>query len=304
MVVFTASSKGALHNIKMTSSKKQYRGIFFTDFDGTLFRSDGTISDTDISTLEKLGEYGIARVIATGRSLHSYFRTVTEKLPIDYLIFSTGTGVLDYSDYSVIKSFHMGPDDIQKTAALFMEQNLDFMIHAPVPDNHRFAYWPPCSSNPDYNSRISLYKNHSSPLDASIKDFSSASQLLAILPENTGSSVYEFVRASLPRLTVIRTTSPLDGSSVWIEVFPRGVSKGHAAEWLTGQLGISYTHTAAIGNDYNDLELLHWAGRGYAVYNAPPELKNSFFTVSSNNTNGVTEAAAKWLDEVFLLELN
>lgn len=288
----------------MKSSDKQYRGIFFTDFDGTLFRSDGTISATDFATLEKLGNYGIARVIATGRSLHSFFNTVTTKLPIDYLIFSTGTGIMDYSDHSVIKSFHMEPGEIQETAALFMEHNLDFMIHSPVPDNHRFAYWPLRSSNPDFVNRISLYKDHSRPLEKSLQGYSSASQLLAIIAESDNSAVYHFVKASLPRLTVIRTTSPLDGSSTWIEVFPGGVSKGHAAEWLTGKLGIPHKHSAAIGNDYNDLEMLHWADRGYAVFNAPADLKNSFHIVSSNNDNGITEAASKWLDDVFLLELN
>jgi len=288
----------------VVSSNRQYRGIFFTDFDGTLFRSDGTVSGTDIATLEKLGTYGIARVIATGRSLHSYFRTVTEKLPIDYLIFSTGTGIMDYSDYSVMKSFQMEPDDVKKTSSLFMEQNLDFMIHSPVPDNHRFTYWPERSNNPDYNNRISLYKDYSTPLESPVPEYTEASQLLAILPGNNGTGVYEFIKASLPQLTVIRTTSPLDGSSTWIEVFPGDVSKGHAADWLTGELRVPHTHTAAIGNDYNDLEMLHWARKGYTVYNAPTDLKNCFFTVSSNNNNGVTEAAAQWLEEVFLLELN
>jgi len=50
------------------------------------------------------------------------------------------------------------------------------------------------------------------------------------------------------------------------------VHKGTAVEWLAGYLGIPREATLAIGDDWNDLPLLRWAGLGLAVANAQPEL--------------------------------
>ena len=52
----------------------------------------------------------------------------------------------------------------------------------------------------------------------------------------------------------------------------------------------------AIGNDYNDMDLLEWTGSGYVVDNAPVELKDRFCPVASNNHGGVADAVERWLD--------
>ena len=69
------------------------------------------------------------------------------------------------------------------------------------------------------------------------------------------------VASLLPDLTVIRTTSPLDHRSTWIEVFPREVSKSQAAAWLAARHGIRRGDVCAVGNDYNDRDLLEPRGR-------------------------------------------
>ena len=44
-------------------------GLFVTDLDGTLLRSDRTFAADDLAALRRLGECGVVRVVATGRSL-------------------------------------------------------------------------------------------------------------------------------------------------------------------------------------------------------------------------------------------
>jgi hydroxymethylpyrimidine pyrophosphatase-like HAD family hydrolase len=53
----------------------------------------------------------------------------------------------------------------------------------------------------------------------------------------------------------------------------------------------------AIGNDYNDMDLLSWAKTSFVVSNAPAELKNLFPSVASHNECGFTHAVEKWLSE-------
>ena len=80
-----------------------------------------------------------------------------------------------------------------------------------------------------------------------------------------------------------------------IEIFAPEVSKSGAAAWLAASCGIAREEVCAVGNDYNDEDLLSWAGRAYVVGNAPPALRSRFVTVADNDHGGVAEAAARWL---------
>lgn len=72
------------------------RGLFIMDFDGTLLRSDRTVAAEGLVALRQLGELGIIRAIATGRSLFSFNTVPLSDLPLDFVIFSTGAGILQY----------------------------------------------------------------------------------------------------------------------------------------------------------------------------------------------------------------
>ena len=51
------------------------------------------------------------------------------------------------------------------------------------------------------------------------------------------------------------------------------MSKGSALELVRRRLGVEPIHTVAVGDQRNDLEMLHWAARGVAMGNAPDEVK-------------------------------
>lgn len=59
-----------------------------TDLDGTLLNTDHQISETNKQTLHWLGDKKITRVAATGRTLFSSKKVLSNDTPIDYLIFS------------------------------------------------------------------------------------------------------------------------------------------------------------------------------------------------------------------------
>ena len=70
------------------------KGLFITDFDGTLLRSDGTLAQCDLDALGSLRMRGIKTAVATGRSLYSFIDSPGADLPVDYIIFTTGAGVV------------------------------------------------------------------------------------------------------------------------------------------------------------------------------------------------------------------
>jgi hydroxymethylpyrimidine pyrophosphatase-like HAD family hydrolase len=82
----------------------------------------------------------------------------------------------------------------------------------------------------------------------------------------------EFDKLS-PGLSLIYSTSPMGDDSLWLEIFPPGVSKSSAARWLAEKLSIGAHETVAMGNDFNDLDLLAWAGSAYLTSDASPALR-------------------------------
>jgi hydroxymethylpyrimidine pyrophosphatase-like HAD family hydrolase len=58
-----------------------------------------------------------------------------------------------------------------------------------------------------------------------------------------------------------------------LDLLPPGVSKGWALERLAARLGVDRKATMAIGDNWNDVGMLEWAGQGIVMANAAPELR-------------------------------
>lgn len=63
------------------------------------------------------------------------------------------------------------------------------------------------------------------------------------------------------------------GWSAWLDLNPEGVSKASALEAVRRELGVEPHRTVAVGDQRNDLEMLGWAARGYAMGQAPAEVQ-------------------------------
>jgi hypothetical protein len=58
-----------------------------------------------------------------------------------------------------------------------------------------------------------------------------------------------------------------------LDLLPPGVSKGWALARLAGRLGVDRKETMAIGDNWNDVDMLEWAGQGVMMGNAAQELR-------------------------------
>jgi hypothetical protein len=270
-------------------------GLFVCDFDGTLLRSDRSFSKADLEALRQLDAFGIVRVIATGRSIYSLNTVSISELPVDFIIFSSGAGVTRHPGGQIIRKVSLEAREVSRAIAILRADDLDFMVHRPIPDNHVFGYFESTPANADFRRRIDLYSQFAFPLDEVSDGFGAATQLLAILPPAGRPQIIETIRKKLPGFNIIQTTSPLDGQSTWIEIFPATVSKGLTVAWLTAEFDIDPGQTLSIGNDYNDLDLLEWTASSFVVENAPDDLKERFPVVASNNESGVAEGIKRWL---------
>lgn len=72
------------------------------------------------------------------------------------------------------------------------------------------------------------------------------------------------------------------GDKAWMDVGPQGVSKATGLATLCKQLDINPERTLTIGDSYNDIEMLGWAGTGIAMATAP----ESVMAAADAFTNG------------------
>ena len=270
---------------------RSFDKIVATDVDGTLFKSDRTVSQVDLQTLRSLREQGVCTVLATGRSIWSFTNLAGTDFPIDYLVFSCGAGVMDWQRKEVI--YKTGIDDagIRKIKEYLTALNADFCIHNEIPDNHFFYPYRSGKVNPDFEKRVATYL----PFEKKVDDITFATQILAIFPGADHKRLIADADRSLSDFRVIRSTSPVDNQSLWMEIFQKGVSKAAGIGKIAELYGIKLHDIMAVGNDYNDVDMLDWAGQGFITANSPNELKKRYINVPSNNENGFTKAVEQWL---------
>ena len=264
--------------------------LVVTDLDGTLLDSASRLGGANRRSLEALARNGTVRAVATGRSLYSARTVMAADFPIDYLVFSSGAGIVSWADGRLLRSRTMAPDVVSGLVARLRTLALDFMVHHAVPDTHCFHFLRSSDGdNPDFERRIERYDRFSQGWRDDLAGEVDASQLLVIEPPGSVPHL-DLLAREFEDVHVVRTTSPLDHASTWIELFPAGVSKSHAADWVRTRHGIDRARTTAVGNDYNDLDMLEWAGRAYVVSNAPAPMRARFAVVRSNDEGGFTEA--------------
>lgn len=76
----------------------------------------------------------------------------------------------------------------------------------------------------------------------------------------------------------------------YLDIVSGGVSKGLAMLKVADILGISREKTVAVGDNMNDIDMLHCAGIGVAVSNAEePVKKEADFVVCSNNDGAIAD---------------
>ncbi|MEY4548346.1 MAG: hypothetical protein RL685_4541 [Pseudomonadota bacterium] len=264
-------------------------GIVVTDLDGTLLDSHHQLSAANRNALLELGRRGVVRVVATGRTLFSALRVVTEDFPIDFLVCSSGASIFRWPSRELIKAEHMSAESALQLAQALGTRGLDFMLHHAVPENHRCLFHRTARSNQDFDRRLELYAGYMRPLGSWTEIVGPMCQAVVIEPP-PGPGSYPVLQQELHEYSVLRATSPFDGVSTWTEVFPAGVCKAAGARWLRQAQVAPDTFSLAVGNDYNDVDLLDWADRGCVVGNAPEELRARYRCVARHDESGFSEA--------------
>jgi len=104
------------------------------------------------------------------------------------------------------------------------------------------------------------------------------------------------------RCAWVRTEYPSRDLSI-VDLLAVGVSKGCALERLADRLGVDRAATMAIGDNWNDVDMLEWAGQAVLMENAVPELKemarlSGWQQAPTNDADGVAAVLEAVVDRI------
>ena len=273
------------------------------DIDGTLLNSQSHISQVDLDALCRAHESGVEVLLVTGRR-HTFALPMAEQLGFDLWLISSN-GAVTRSIHG--KTFHRDllpvgtcrqlcgamHDFRGNTVITFDKESKGALVLERMDElTHSIQRW--------------LEKNlHFIDFVIPIEDALVADPVQAMFcgPIARMHEALGCLDASGLRehITVLRTEYPLRDLSI-VDVLNRDCSKGHAVERWARHRGVAREQVMAIGDNYNDVEMLAFAGLPFIMGNASAELKARGWPVTlSNDQNGVAAAIEQVLGTSKLL---
>jgi Cof subfamily protein (haloacid dehalogenase superfamily) len=252
-----------------------------TDLDGTLVRTDGTVSDRTRRVLHAVMASGVRVVLVSGRPTHS-LRSIAQAIGMSGLaICSNGAIVYDIERDEIVRHAVLAA----ATARLLIDA-----LRAAVPEVcFAFVRGPRFACEPAYH-QIARVRDHA----AGYLEGAVLGDALALCDESATKLIVRHAAIDADDLLARVHALGLDGfeathsGAPFVEIAATGVTKAHALEALCADLGITPGEVVAFGDAPNDVAMLRWAGRSFAVANAhPPVLAAASDVAPSNDDDGV-----------------
>ena len=244
-----------------------------TDLDGTLLRGDGSLSDRTRAAIAAVEAAGIVTLFVTARpprSLHGLADAVGGH---GVAICGNGAFVYDVAARTVTQS---RPHDASTLTAVVRD------VRAAFPDA-TFAV-----ERTDGMGREELFVDSFSDS----YDIGSVDRLVTVpvgklLARSPGSDPDHFVDEIIA-ITAGRAEVGYSGAVGLAEMTAPGVTKATGLAAWCDEHGFAAGDVWACGDMPNDLPMLRWAGRSFAVANAHPEvLATASDVIASNDDDGV-----------------
>jgi hypothetical protein len=268
------------------------------DIDGTLLDSKAQVPQANLDALRRAHDVGIETVLVTGRR-HGFALPIAESLGFDLWIISSN-GAVTRSTHG--EAFHR---DLmpQATALKLCRHMYDFRDYsvitfdrdsmgAIVCDNHDRLY----GVIQRWMEKNAPYIEYVSPVEkALIED---PIQVMFCGPVDLMQTAQERLTGAefAGEITVLRTQYDYRDLTI-VDILNAGCSKGHALERWAAHRGLDRSQVMAIGDNYNDVEMLTFAGHPVIMGNASDDLKQNGWTITlHNDESGVAAAVEQVLD--------
>lgn len=258
-------------------------GLVASDLDGTLLRSDLTVSPRTVAALDRLAVAGVPFVMVTGRPIRWLDAVLAQTGPRGPVVCANGAVVYDPVQGEVL-SHRPFDGALLADVVARLRRDIDGVMFAVEVDHGR-----------------AMLREATYPLrwDADLANIQVAEgaellaapvvKLLARAAEADPDELAALVSASLGD-DAHATHSSYTGL---VEISAAGVTKATGLAWVAERLGVAAEDTLAFGDMPNDVPMLSWAGHGVAIANAHPAARAAATTVTAGNDD---DGVAQYLD--------
>jgi Cof subfamily protein (haloacid dehalogenase superfamily) len=255
-----------------------------TDLDGTLLRSDASVSERTRRAIRRVRDAGVDVTLVTARAPR-WVQEVIDALDLGsgYAVCSNGAIVYDFARGVPLLQYDLSSDVATRivealraaapgVAFACERESVSFREPSYVP------LWPtPGMERP----RSDALEFVSKPV----------SKLVAQHPRLSQDELYALVAGICGE----EATATISGE-VLVEISAAGVTKAYALAALCAELGVDQQAVLAFGDMPNDIPMLEWAGLGIAVENAHPDvIAVADETTAANDDDGVAIALERLL---------
>ncbi|GAA2709042.1 MULTISPECIES: HAD family hydrolase [Streptomyces] len=242
------------------SQELPYR-LVATDLDGTLLRSDETVSERTRAALARATAAGAAHLVVTGRSV-AWTRHILD--------------ALDYRGLAVCgqgaQVYHAGEHRLLTSVTL--DRQLAALAVAKIEAETGPLYLAASREGLDGDVLVGPgYRIQEGPLptvpitDAAELWAAPLNKLYLQHPDLDDDALAEAARCAAGGLVGVT----MAGSGI-VELLPLGLSKATGLSLAARRLGVPAAATIAFGDMPNDVPMFGWAAHGVAMANAHPEL--------------------------------
>lgn len=259
------------------------------DMDDTLLRDDHTISEHTKKALMAAQEMGVKVVLASGRPTYAMI-DVAKELKLDnygsYILSFNGAKIIDANTKEELFSSTLPPETVHHLYDISQREKVGIQTY--IGDSIITETPNPYS---DIEAEITgLPLNIVENFKESVTD-----PVVKVLMLEDGEKLVH-VEQKLQeemrgQLSVMRS------KPYFLEFTENGVTKGSSIEQLIKKIGITKEEVIAVGDSYNDLSMIKFAGLGVAMGNAPDDIKQVADHITDTNMN---DGVAKVVEEFLL----
>lgn len=264
------------------------------DVDGTLLDSHGVLPLENAEAIHDAVHAGIHVALVTGRS-YPWARPVAETLPSGVTLIVSNGAVERGADGSRFARRLLGKEvardvlaaapDFRHAAALIFDRDHGHQLIFETMDwEHpgRKAYWEKNRSHIACAEPLEGALSED-PIQVMFNGGVEAMRQLAVrLRGNASEFAVSLTEYEARNFSLIDVTSPL-------------ATKGQALAWRARQLGVSASDVMAIGDNFNDVDMLEFAGLPVVMENAVPSLKARGWTTTGHQDEaGVASAIRRF----------
>jgi Cof subfamily protein (haloacid dehalogenase superfamily) len=284
--------------------------VVAVDIDGTLTDPHFHVSARNVAALRAAHEAGIEVILATGRR-HDYAMPIARELGFPLLLITSNGALVRSSEGETFFAERLAAGTARRLIGHMNQFRgnavLTFDRPANVPGNDSLILETADELNRTVSRWLEVnrpYIRFVSPLEDALAHEDPLQAMYCGGVARMEAAQKRLAEADfLDEITILRTQYDHRDLCI-LDILTRSCSKGHALRRWAEQRGIHSAQVMAIGDNYNDREMLDFAGLPVIMGNASEDLKRSGWRVAaSNSESGVAQVLEELLGTGFPQEI-